>query len=399
MYSDPSTLVQVSFAIALMAALAYWIGVRALGFHPAAGRDWAGANLFFAASMLALMLRGTWPNVLLYAAGDSAALAGFALLRAGFERLLGRASSLREHVGVVIGAALIMVIAYALGWPLLRLAVNCAAAAWLLGRGGWTASQGLRGEFGTRAALLVAGPLLLASAMQVLRLLGGVFSPHGTQTTNLLLPTGFNVMLLWTAMLIALALNFATAAFAGARQLARIRALTLRDPLTGLFNRRALDALLQREVTQRQRHGLPLSVVFFDLDRFKALNDRLGHAAGDAALRHAAQTIAGACRDGDTVARIGGEEFCVLLPYTDAIGGTLMAERMRGTLEAATFRWGAELLHVTASFGVASAEAGNEDAAHLLARADHAMYAAKSSGRNCVVAAPALHEATRKRGA
>ena len=125
----------------------------------------------------------------------------------------------------------------------------------------------------------------------------------------------------------------------------------------------------------------------FDLDHFKALNDRLGHAAGDAALQHAAKTVMSSSREGDTTARVGGEEFCVVLPYTDAVGAALMAERMRATLESSSFAWGGEAVRLTGSFGVATAEPADSTPAPLLARADHAMYAAKSSGRNCIATA------------
>jgi diguanylate cyclase (GGDEF)-like protein len=168
------------------------------------------------------------------------------------------------------------------------------------------------------------------------------------------------------------------------------------DALTGLANRRALDERLLAEWRRAAREGLPLSVVLADVDRFKALNDQLGHPAGDACLIALGETLACAARRaGDFVARFGGEEFAVVLPATGAAGARATAEQQRAAVEERA------LPHpdgggVTASFGVATARpAAAADAAAgiaaLLAAADAALYRAKRAGRNRVAdAAPQL---------
>ena len=389
--SDPSTLLQATACVCGFSALAIWCGVRVLGFNREAGHAWAWGNVLFGLGSLLTVTRGPWPNLGAYVAADTLEVLGFACLHAGLLRFMGAPWPWREHVlviGMTIAGALC---GYLLGQPVLRLVFYCAGAGWLLGRAAWTTYTGLREEFGVSPASIVAAPMALASLLQVLRGSGGVL--NGATFGDSLLPTPFNLVLVWAALSIALMLNFAVAGFAGARQMALIRELTLRDALTGVMNRRAMEKLLRRELANWRRRAVPFAVVYFDLDRFKVLNDRYGHAAGDQALRHVVTVIDAACREGDTLARLGGEEFGVLLPHTGLEGACLMAERMRSKLEAAPFTWEKDVLTVTASFGVATAVSTDDTVAEILRRADEAMYEAKRSGRNCVIAAAVPAEA------
>lgn len=151
------------------------------------------------------------------------------------------------------------------------------------------------------------------------------------------------------------------------------------DALTGLSNRRALEESLRAEISRAERFGHPLAVVLLDLDHFKQTNDSYGHAAGDVVLRHVSRLLWKTARQGDTVARFGGEEFVVVLPETDPDGARRFAERLRVAVEACTV----DGMRTTASFGVAAFIAG-DDADSLLTAADEALYRAKESGRNRV---------------
>jgi len=161
----------------------------------------------------------------------------------------------------------------------------------------------------------------------------------------------------------------------------------LRDPLTGVANRTALDAALKREVSLSQRHKLPLSVLLMDIDRFKNINDTHGHAVGDAVLRTLTQGVNACIRASDVHARYGGEEFVVVLPGTDRNGALLLASRIRRHVEALRCEMpaasDAAALRFTVSVGVAAFD-GQEDSASLVHRADLAMYAAKQLGGNQV---------------
>jgi diguanylate cyclase (GGDEF)-like protein len=161
----------------------------------------------------------------------------------------------------------------------------------------------------------------------------------------------------------------------------RLQART--DDLTALPNRRALDEEIARALAQAQRHGRPFAVVMADVDRFKAINDTHGHAVGDATLTAFASRLAGALRAPDRAYRYGGEEFCLLLADTDATGARALAERARVRI---TRPFDGTVREMTASFGVAAWQA--EDTLDtLFRRADRALYAAKSGGRNRVESA------------
>jgi diguanylate cyclase (GGDEF)-like protein len=167
----------------------------------------------------------------------------------------------------------------------------------------------------------------------------------------------------------------------------RLRQAVRTDPLTTVLNRRGFDEAFVRELERLARSGDPLSVLVGDLDHFKALNDRFGHAAGDDALASVGATMREACRSIDTVARIGGEEFALLLPDTGARGAFEAAERFRAAVSGTADPAGRPL---TISFGTITCADPRATAERLLAAADAALYQAKEQGRDRTVAAPAF---------
>jgi diguanylate cyclase (GGDEF)-like protein/putative nucleotidyltransferase with HDIG domain len=170
--------------------------------------------------------------------------------------------------------------------------------------------------------------------------------------------------------------------------IARLYDAARTDPLTKLANRRGFRELLDLELARARRGGTQMAVVIGDVDHFKEVNDRSGHQVGDAALQRLARVLERGKREIDTVARVGGEEFALILPDTDAHGGFLLAERVRCALRE---EFVADAVPVTISFGVASYPQHSETAASLLRAADEALYAAKASGRNrTVLHSPAL---------
>ena len=165
--------------------------------------------------------------------------------------------------------------------------------------------------------------------------------------------------------------------------LAERRAAT--DPLTGLPNRRAVQDALKRMSAHAMRSGQPLAAIGLDLDRFKDINDRFGHEAGDTVLAHVGALLSTSVRASDVVGRLGGEEFVILAPDTDAAGAATLAENLRAALQREGVP-GVER-EVTASFGVAILPDHAQTGEALLRLADRAQYAAKAGGRNRVVVA------------
>ncbi|HVR49350.1 MAG TPA: diguanylate cyclase [Pseudorhodoferax sp.] len=160
------------------------------------------------------------------------------------------------------------------------------------------------------------------------------------------------------------------------------------DVLTGLANRRSFQEAAEREFQRARRYARPLSVLVFDIDLFKQINDSHGHAAGDVVIRAVADAVRKAVREVDVVARTGGEEFAVLLPDVHAQEAVATAERLRLHIAAWTGETAGQPLHCTASFGVGEIAPADTGFDNLLQRADYAMYRAKQAGRNRVCAAP-----------
>lgn len=166
------------------------------------------------------------------------------------------------------------------------------------------------------------------------------------------------------------------------------------DHLTGLANRRRFERQLEREVARTERYGHPFCLLLVDIDDFKTVNDTRGHDAGDEALRQVSNVIQSGTRGIDTGARIGGDEFAVILPETNLERGLEVAERLRAAINSIE---DASVGRVTASIGVAELPACARDGGGLRAAADAALYEAKRSGRNCVACAAVLDEPNRTR--
>jgi len=157
----------------------------------------------------------------------------------------------------------------------------------------------------------------------------------------------------------------------------------LKDQLTQLGNRSALNPALSREVELARRHTMPLSVLALDLDHFKDINDNYGHATGDVVLKSAAKQLKNTVRSSDQIFRMGSEEFVILLTNTDIEGAILLGERLRKTVEAMICEHKQHSVKITISIGVSSF-VNNDDDMTLLERADEALYRAKQQGSNQV---------------
>jgi len=182
--------------------------------------------------------------------------------------------------------------------------------------------------------------------------------------------------------------DFAAIAIDNARTYARLNDLVITDELTGLFNARHFDELLTREIDRSRRYALACSVVFFDLDHFKSVNDTHGHLVGSRVLAEVGTILSRHIRSVDIASRFGGDEFVLLLPSTDSRGARALVSNLRKVLEQHPFTADdGTPIRVTASFGIASFPEHARDKGDLMQRADQAMYRVKGSTRNGVCVA------------
>jgi len=192
-----------------------------------------------------------------------------------------------------------------------------------------------------------------------------------------------SVPLAWVDLFIELCIGISLVGMVVARLIGRIKHMTLRDGLTETLNRRALSLELRRLQAQVER-GQTHCLVMIDVDHFKQINDQHGHACGDAALRHLVKVLRSTMRSLDQLGRMGGEEFCLLLPHTALADAQAVAERMAQALRSAPLQWQGQTLIMTASFGVMPCLQDDPLGDKSLAMADGLLYRAKAQGRDRV---------------
>jgi diguanylate cyclase len=166
---------------------------------------------------------------------------------------------------------------------------------------------------------------------------------------------------------------------------AKLHQISRTDGLTGLLNRKAWEQALRREFKRFQRYQHACSLILFDIDHFKEVNDTYGHTAGDQVIRRTAAMLLEGLRDSDVAGRYGGEEFAVILADTDAAGAKVVAERLRTKIEAASVPYEQHVINYTISLGIAELSEKISDPTMWIDTADRGLYNAKRSGRNLAV--------------
>lgn len=266
-----------------------------------------------------------------------------------------------------------------------RVLLVYGTGAWMIGRAVQRVVPSAIAEFGRAKLALAALSGVLASAAFALRAVAQIFDwshPLEMQSANVL-----NHGAMYGTMATAAMFNFAFMAMVTLRLVRQLRIQASQDPLTKLPNRRALEEDLQHAWQRFQGGDAGFAVLALDLDHFKRINDRYGHLAGDAILEQVAHRLRITVRDGDVVARTGGEEFVVLLPETDADKAQALAQRLIDAVRAQPFALPGVALPITVSIGLTQARRNDGAALHVMKRADEALYRAKSEGRDRLAAA------------
>ncbi|MDT9001924.1 GGDEF domain-containing protein [Paucibacter sp. APW11] len=384
--SDPRTLLAAIVLIFLFAGIVWLLLASGIRVTPRASYCLALTNLMLAGSLLTHAARGYGPDLLCFWGSDLFALCGFTAFRLGIPLIADHVPRRWPSLALVVGTALLLLEVPYRGDMQLHGVVIYTALSLLCGAAGWDAFRLLRQRLRWRSALGLAAPFIVFTLMMALRGVEALLAPERMNSMGS--NNAFNIAWLWSMLALNLVINANVAFLILTRLVLNIQRLTRRDPLTDCWNRRALSEAMEREHARLQR-GSRYTLVMVDMDHFKRLNDTLGHAAGDLALQALVQALMPCVRDIDMLGRLGGEEFCVLLPDTDLAGAALVAERMRANLEAHPFEYQGKTWPLTASFGIA--EAGREEisAEQVLMRADQALYQAKAQGRNLVQASGA----------
>lgn len=249
----------------------------------------------------------------------------------------------------------------------------------------WRILTWLRGNvlISREMSWVVVTPILLTLSIFWLRALFVVLGA-GEGTVDFTQDSGFDLAATLAFLVVLGAFNFSLATLVLGALIERLRELSATDQLTDLPNRRLMMSRLGQEHARFMRSGHGYTVVMMDLDFFKKVNDTHGHTIGDQVLKSVALSLRSILRSSDTLARIGGEEFMLLMPLTDADGALVQALRIRDKIAATEISTDAGALRATMSLGVAEVLPHDKDAMGVVSRADAALYQAKAAGRNGV---------------
>jgi diguanylate cyclase (GGDEF)-like protein len=377
-------------------ALAWVLCATLLGKDRAAVVHWGIFLLLAGVVMLLAGARGEPRQWLYYNGANVLSLIAFAMMRRGIELFMRLRPSDREMVVVLLVVAGSIA---ALGpheehasW---RIVLSYGGQGYLLLRTMWRVGRPLRAEFGRGSLFAIVGPgvligLMLASLSlrQVLDMGRPMEMHHDTGTSYGLMYYYLGGVALF---------NFGFMVMLTQRLVVSLRHVSKHDELTGLFNRRAMNEELDRQWQRHLRGRRPFAVLLIDIDHFKRINDNYGHAVGDEVLAQVARLLQSHARRTDSVARMGGEEFLILLPDMDAAAALNLAQRLRETIESEPVLTADAALYTTVSVGVAVVRSDDGGAQPLVRRADDALYRAKAAGRNRCELAVAKPAAARSR--
>ena len=366
----------------------WWTAGTWMGLSSRAARYWLIATLGNGVGLCLMLIPVSGPAMLRVLTACSLAALGAIWLRQGLQVFLKlpRAETRQLALSMALMVFNILV-CVPLGWQAAGVAVSAGVVAATMLWSVREAFHPLRQEFNPGTAWTAAvmfGVVALCAMLTGLSQLRPDWSWPWLQSP---LDTR-QFVLTFVSVTLSILTSFVLGYIVVMRLVARLEHLSQHDGLTGLLNRRAIEALLDREAQRLERFNQPFSILLIDIDHFKRVNDRLGHPAGDQVLIEVARRLQVEAREVDHVARYGGEEFCVLLPHTEHEGALQAAERLREGVCERPITWGNATVPVTISMGLVCANDPRESLQSLLRRADAALYQAKDGGRNMVVSAP-----------
>jgi len=341
-------------------------------------RHWALALVYQGVGWVLYALRGSIPDVLAVVAANLFLLWAFVEMNRAIRLYLGLPRAGLRDLGLLI-ALLVGLGVFLYIWDSMTVRIVLATLAF-----SWVTLDSVRVLWRYGPAewpptyRVVAFFLLLPIAVLIARAVNQVL---GVPIQSAMAVQPLQMVMHFTAVLSPLGGALGFVLMVGTRLQDELRDAANSDPLTGLLNRRHLEELATPLMAQR---AVPMSVLMVDADHFKAINDRLGHEGGDEALCWLTSHLRVHARASDVIARLGGEEFVLLLPDTDLTAARQLAERLRNAVSEAPFLLAEEVVTLTISIGVAKRTPEDRDFSDVLRRADEALYRAKAGGRDRV---------------
>lgn len=351
---------------------------------------WTGANIALAIGLLLIGLSQTANDLPARVGGNTLLVLTTAFYYLAIQRLLGDKPSTRLAWTTVAASGIVFALLWASAAPH-SMAVATLSCAIMILTGLSAARLLLPLSAEKPVSHRFTGLLfLLGCSLMTVRL--GYTLLSDNPPAHLFAPNFWQGMIIGGAHIITMLMSLGFALMIVDQLASELNRLATLDSLTGIGNRRVFYARAESELARCRRKGTPLSLLMIDLDRFKSINDQLGHAAGDDTLRRFVELVAPHLREYDFFARLGGEEFAVLLPDAAEDVAVGIAERLRELTEAERLPAPGFPVPTTASIGAAQLLAQERSIDQLMLRADQALYAAKSGGRNRVVASSWLQE-------
>ncbi|TVP13272.1 GGDEF domain-containing protein [Shewanella sp. KCT] len=379
--------------LASTSTLAWGLMAYPLRIAPRASTYFSLANLFILMGVLLTTLRDQTPSYLYWLGADMLLLLGFVLLRSGTQRLFRLPSSIKIDLALLLLTGLLMLTqppsiaaSDTLG---IFFSFMAASTFLLMAKDNLVA---LEHTVKRPIAVILLSPIALMGVIFGLRALLLLIEP--TLKSHLAsIQSADAIPMLWLYVVMTLWINVIMMGNALTRLVQKMRQQADRDYLTGLWNRRAMQQQLEQLHQRWLRDGQAYSLILFDLDFFKQINDKFGHSAGDAVLVKTAQQIGKVTRAMDIFCRLGGEEFLLVLPGTDGEVAEIIAQKLQQALRQSSLNWQGSLIPISASFGIVTTATGDTPDS-LLALADKAMYRAKETGRDrCCTAERRLEQA------
>lgn len=347
---------------------------------------WSAAWFSGAGCALLVFISGAYTEVSLELVVNILAICCFLLIQQGMDVLTRRRSPRWVYVVVLCGLAVIETLRQvASAWILVQVVLFTLVACWPLAATLIRMAVWLRRERQSSVAmvLLVVSPLVVTMALFLVRLMLVVqgATPEAVQFRQ---GSDFDVIGSMLFLIMLGAFNFSLATIILGGTIDRLRTMSETDQLTGLFNRRVMMRRLEEEHARFLRSGHRYGVISLDLDHFKRINDVYGHGVGDQVLRAVGDVLKTCQRNTDTLARMGGEEFMLLVPLTEEAGAEIQAQRICKAVGETEMHTDAGRLRITTSIGVAIVLATDTSVKTVITRSDAALYRAKAAGRNRV---------------